>query len=138
MLDVFEIDWIETDLDDIYNYEDTEFYAFTEGSKLLYIGIAYHQDIINEIKNTLNAFRINEEEVKIWIGYIENTNYSKITKSIIVDVECLLIHLNQPTLNKQCKSSYTGRDNLIILSTGCALIKPCIKIEDSKFDDKCY
>lgn len=138
MVDIVEIDWTQTDLDDIYNYEDTYFYAFTKGSKLLYIGIAYHQDVINEIKNTLSAFRINEDEVKIWIGFIEKTNYSRKTELIIRDVECLLIHLNLPTLNTQCMSSYTGRDKLMVISTGCNLIRPCIKIEDDEFDDSCY
>lgn len=138
MIDIVEVDWIQTDLDDIYNYQDTDFYAFTQGSKLLYVGIAYRQDVINEIKNTLSAFRINEDNIKIWLGFIESTNYGRITELIIKDVECLLIHLNQPILNIQCKSSYTGRDNLMVRSKGCGLIKPCIKIENGEFDDNCY
>ena len=38
------------DIDSIRKLDDTEFYAFTQDNTLLYIGIAYFQDVADEIK----------------------------------------------------------------------------------------
>ena len=129
------INWEKTNIDEVRYYEDTYFYVFTENSSLLYIGIAYRQDVDAEIKQTIRAFNLDSEKLSIWLGFIKN-DFDRITEQIVKDVECLLIHVNQPELNEQCKKNYTGRDNLMVLSQGCPYLEGCIKCEDDEIS-KC-
>ncbi|MFZ6016614.1 MAG: hypothetical protein ACOYU0_03170 [Nitrospirota bacterium] len=55
------INWRMTNINDILYYEDAYFYIFTSGSSLLYIGIAYLQDVDSEIKQTIRAFNLNSK-----------------------------------------------------------------------------
>ena len=63
------------------------------------------------------------------MGYVEKSNYNRITKSIIRDIESLLICGNEPEENVQCKDNYTGRDNLKIKNNVCGKIKS-VKCKD--------
>ena len=117
-MDNVTLEWEKVE-DSIKKLDDTEFYAFTQNNTLLYIGIAYFQDVADEIRKTIKAFNYNEDEIKIWLGYIVESDYERITEEIIRDVECLLICGNKPLDNTQCKDNYTGRDNLIIKNNGC-------------------
>ncbi len=118
------LEWEQVeDIDSIRKLDDTEFYAFTQNNTLLYIGIAYFQDVADEIWKTIRAFNYDENEIKIWLGYIYESDYGRKTEQIVKDVECLLICGNKPRDNTQCKDNYTGRDNLIIKNIGCGKIK---------------
>jgi uncharacterized protein YlbG (UPF0298 family) len=119
-----KLKWVKVkDIKKIRKYGDTEFYAFTQNNTLLYIGIAYFQDVADEIWKTIRAFNYDENEIKIWLGYIYESDYGRKTEQIVKDVECLLICGNKPRDNTQCKDNYTGRDNLIIKNIGCGKIK---------------
>lgn len=135
MLMRVNLNWIRTNIDGILNYEDAYFYVLTDSSSLLYIGIAYLQDVDSEIKQTIRAFDLDSGKLSIWLGFIEETDFGRITEEIVKDVECLLIYVNQPSLNKSCKESYTGRDNLMVLSDGCPYLINCIKCEDDDISD---
>ena len=111
------------DIDNIRKLDDTEFYAFTQNNTLLYIGIAYFQDVADEIRQTIRAFNYDENEIKIWLGYIYESDYGRKTEKIIRDIECLLICGNEPRDNTQCRDNYAGRDNLIIKNIRCGKIK---------------
>jgi hypothetical protein len=133
-MDNVVIEWEEVeDNDNIKESDDTYFYAFTQNnlfySKLIYIGIAYHQDVADEIYRTIKRFDYNIKKIKIWLGYIEKSDYNRITKSIVRDIESLLICGNEPEDNVQCKDNYTGRDNLKIKNNGCKQIKS-VKCKD--------
>ena len=117
-MDNVTLEWEKVE-DSIKKLDDTEFYAFTQNNTLLYIGIAYFQDVADEIRKTIKAFNYNEDEIKIWLGYIVESDYGRKTEQIVKDVECLLICGNKPRDNTQCKDNYTGRDNLIIKNNGC-------------------
>jgi len=129
------INWIRTNIDEILNYDDAYFYVFTRGSSLLYIGIAYHQDVDSEIKQTIRAFNLDSGKLLIWLGFIEDTDFRRITEEIVRDTECLLIYTNQPPLNTSCKESYAGRDNLMVLSDGCPYLIKCIKCENNEISE---
>jgi len=135
MLKKVNIDWITTNIDEILKYEDAYFYVFTRGSSLLYIGIAYHQDVNREIKQTIREFNLDSEKLSIWLGFIEDTDFGRITEEIVKDIECLLIYINKPSLNTSCKESYAGRDNLMVLSDGCPYLMNCIKCEDDEISE---
>lgn len=123
--------WKQVNIEEILYHEDVYFYAFG-GEELLYIGIAFYQDVNDEIKQSLRSFNLDPYNTLIWIGFIEDKTFNRDTKQIIRDIECLLIYVNQPEFNTQCKENYTGRDNLMILSEGCLFLENCIKCEDNK------
>ena len=115
-----KLEWEKVDdINKIRKLYDTEFYAFTQNNTLLYIGIAYFQYVADEILQTIRDFNYDKNEIKIWLGYINKSDYGRITEKIIKDAECLLICGNKPRDNTQCKDNYTGRDNLIIKNNGC-------------------
>ncbi len=89
------------------------------GRNILYIGIANHQNVSDEVKKTINRFDENPHGLQICLGYITRTTYGRITNQIIMDVECALINALQPSHNTQCKSSYKGRTGLTIYNSGC-------------------
>ena len=118
------LEWEQVeDIDSIRKLDDTEFYAFTQDNTLLYIGIAYFQDVADEIRQTIRDFNYDENKIRIWLGYIDESDYERITEEIIRDVECLLICGNEPLHNTQCRDNYTGRDNLKIKNKRCRNIK---------------
>lgn len=117
-MDKVTINWYQTNWSAMTLHKDTVFYAFTRGSNLLYIGIAYYQDVVDEVRSTLRRLNLSTTGMSIWLGYIdsENTTYGRITHEIIIDTECLMIHMNKPSQNTQCISNYTGRWNLRVVS----------------------
>jgi hypothetical protein len=135
-LDFVSIEWVKTDLEDAEELEDAYFYAFTDDETLLYIGIACKQDVIDEIKKSIDDFGLDEEEIDIWLGFINKTTFERITEKIVKDVECLLIFWNKPEYNTQCIKKYPGRDNLMVKNQGCQYIDPCVKIKDDEIS-KC-
>jgi hypothetical protein len=130
VLNELKLRWEKTNLLELDDKEDTWFYMFTRGKNIIYIGISYHQDIRREIKQSLRAFSICTIGLSIWLGYIMETNYRRITEQIVKDVESLLIYTHQPSYNTHCKSNYTGRNNLKVKNSGCRLLRHCIKIEE--------
>ena len=112
------IDWYRTNWTTISYNEDTVFYAFTRGNNLIYIGIAYRQRIIDEVRNTLRRLNLSTTGMSIWLGYIDraNTTYGRVTQEIVRHAECLMIYMNQPSQNVQCMQNYTGRRNLRVVS----------------------
>lgn len=131
-MDNVKLEWGKVDdIKNIRKHDDTEFYAFTQNNTLLYIGIAYFQNVADEIRKTIKAFNYDEKKIKIWLGYIDDSDYERITEKIIRDVECLLICGNEPKDNKQCRDNYAGRDNLRIKNNSCRNIKD-VECKDSE------
>ena len=137
MLKEMKLQWKKTKLSELGDNEDTWFYAFTRGNVLLYIGITYHQVVHNEIKKRLRELSINSSGLSIWLGYIAESDYERITKQIVRDIECLLIYAHQPSYNTQCTSNYTGRDNLKVKNKGCPMLKSCVKVEEGEIYSRC-
>ena len=129
--------WEKSNLNKLDYHDDTWFYMFTRGDNLVYIGIAYHQDIYREIKQSLRAFNIATQGLSIWLGYILKMDYGRITEKIIKDIECLLISTHQPSYNTQCMSNYTGRNTIKVKNSGCSLLKRCVKVENVKIYYTC-
>ncbi|WP_299456839.1 hypothetical protein [uncultured Microscilla sp.] len=111
------INWLETNYDDMDYEEDAYFYALLdEEDELVYIGSVYDQEIQDGIERNMRDFDLNTETTGIFIGYINDMTYERISKQIVADAKCLMIHLYQPEYNTQCKKSYTGRLGFEIIS----------------------
>jgi hypothetical protein len=130
-MDTVELVWEKVALDEILHQDDTCFYAFSYGVTMCYIGISYHQDVYDEVKQTMRAFQIKTAGLSIWLGYIEKSNLQRITKRFVLDIESFLIYMNQPTFNTQHKSTYNGRDNLSIKSKGTKWLYKHIQIKNN-------
>ena len=133
-MDTIKITWVQTNFKEVGDYYDTYYYAFSRGNNLLYIGISYQQNVRTEIAQTLRRFGISVNGLSIWLGYIDDkyTTYRRITNQIVLDAECLMIRTNQPTKNSQCKVNYTGRCNFKVKTSGCYLIRKCVKCENNR------
>jgi len=129
-----KINWVQTNFNEVGDYYDTYYYAFSRGNNLLYIGISYRQNVRTEIAQTLRRLKISANGLSIWLGYVnsEQTTYGRITEQIVLDAECLMIYTNQPTYNTQCKENYTRRCNLKVKTGGCSLIRRCVKCENNR------
>ena len=64
----------------------------------------------------------------IWLGYIEDISYRRITEGIIKDVECLLIRTHKPPLNKACTEGYDRRDKLKIVNKNFPLLYENVEV----------
>lgn len=126
------IGWVHTNLEALEYRPFCEYYSFSRKGKLLYIGIAYKQDVRTEIVQTLKRLQISTNGLTIWVGSIASSSYERITEQIVRDVECLLIFTHQPSLNTQCTETYSGRDNLRVRSRGHSIIAICVKVESKK------
>jgi len=82
-------------LDDM---EDTWLYAFTRGDKLFYIVMSYDQTVQRDVKHTLRQFESDDKGLVIWLGYVDDSDYLRITNNIIRDVEAL-IRYHEPSWN---------------------------------------
>lgn len=123
-MDKVTIQWIQTNRTNIRNENDKDFYAFSRGDTLLYIGIAYNQNVADEVNQTLRRLNISTTGLSIWLGDIDrnNSTYGRITQSIVLDAECMMIYMNNPHYNIQCKQNYTGRSNFRVISSGLNLL----------------
>lgn len=120
--DKVSIKWEKTSIANLRTIEDTYFYALLRGDNVLYIGIAYHQNVADEVNKTINRLdELDKNTVGLYVclGYITESTYGRITEQIVKDVECALIYHFQPPYNTHCTSSYKGRKNLTIYNKGC-------------------
>ncbi len=113
------IKWEEVLLGDLGEVEDAYFYALLRGKTVLYIGIAYHQRVAEEVKRTVNRLDVNPRGLYVCLGYVIKATFGRITQQIIGDVECCLISSLKPRYNKHCREAYTGNRSLIIRNSGC-------------------
>lgn len=121
------VTWTKTSLSKIAAENDTKLYAFSRGKQLIYIGLAYHQDVKVEVKQTLKRLNINSTGLSIWLGDISSSTLQRISKQLVYSVECLLIYRNQPLENSQCIQNYKGRNDLTVTSKDCPRLKGQIK-----------
>lgn len=94
------ISWQQTNMSNIVCESDSFLYAFTRGNILYYIGLANKQNVVKEVKQTLNRLNINNVGLSIYLGYIDvppkKVNTKENMYKIVKDTECLLIYKNQP------------------------------------------
>ena len=119
--------WQEVNINDNIIHEYAYFYAFTDKYDCVYIGMSYDQKIMDEITQRLDNLGLDSDEVSIWVGYIKDSDYEKISKELVRDIECLMIYYDKPEYNTLCKENYTGRDNLEISSEGCPFLETYIE-----------
>ncbi len=138
-MNTVKINWQQINFSELGDFYDTYYYAFTRGNKLLYIGISYDQNVRTEIGQSIRRLRINTKGLTIWLGYLDSTatTYSRITRQIVIDVECLMIITNQPAYNNQCKENYRGRCNLKVRTSSCSLIRRCVRCENNRVYSSC-
>jgi len=77
MIYTVKLEWKACGYDNILNEQDADFYLFGEGAKLLYIGIAYLQDVKKEIDANINDFGLNRYGIDI------NKNWGQISTCYI-------------------------------------------------------
>ena len=68
-MDNVKLEWEKfDDIKEIGKNDDTEFYAFTQNNTLLYIGIAYFQDVADEIRKQLELLIMMKMKLKFsWV-----------------------------------------------------------------------
>jgi hypothetical protein len=114
--------WEQSNLTNVKEAFDTCLYAFTRGTTLLYIGIAHRQEVAKEVNQTIKRLDQKGNGLVVHLGYIQEA-FEAVSETLVREVECLLIFRNQPTLNTQCKKSYTGRKPLSVYSQGLPVLK---------------
>jgi hypothetical protein len=114
--------------------EQNDFYAILGAKRgykewrdldLLYIGMAFRQTVKERIMQPHEAYTcINEylkdnpgREIIIMVGMLVDYSLDRVTEQFVEDIECCLIHSNQPWCNERCKTSYTARP-LLVLNDG--------------------
>ena len=130
-MDSVTIEWLPSRYDEIDDHEDAYLYAISQRNKLLYIGKAYKQSVqarVQHVDHIRKKYGNILEKVVCWLGDFNYQSFTRISPQRVADVENLLIYMNQPADNVPYKKSYTGRDNLIVRSTGCNLLLPEIKV----------
>lgn len=121
--------WERTLIEEINEMEDCHFYAFSQGNNLLYIGMTWDQTIQKEVKKTLYLYDAKKKELIIWLGYIVDIDYKRLTKNIVKDVEALLIRYHEPNWNVSNVKNYTGRDKLIVINDMFPLLEKYLRVE---------
>ena len=107
-------------------------YAITQDNELIYIGKStVKSGVYNDVHHNRDQFGWSRRRITIWPGYIVNRRRSK---SMIGDIEKLLVYHNQPRDNKHYKKRYNGRRNLTIICNGCRFLKKVITSSKSIHD----
>jgi hypothetical protein len=114
--------WKKTTVKKMKDVKHGHFYAFSHGVRLQYIGMTYAQDVHDEIKNTIRAYGLSANGLTIWIGQIKQTDYKRVSKDLVMDIERFLIFTYQPSFNIQGKPNNNVRRNLVVKNTGCPLL----------------
>jgi len=98
---------------------------------LLYIGQAFDQTLRVRIPQPHDAYACFDENLKkttktaiVMVGIVTQASVKPITQSLFDDVECCLIHSNQPLCNTDCKAEYKGRPLKITNTEGYPPLKP--------------
>jgi hypothetical protein len=81
-----------------------------ENDILIYIGMT-NSDIESEINQELNRLELKNEDINIWVGFVDGS-LDRITDDFIKDVESLMIYNEKPKLNDKSKDNYPGRNNI--------------------------
>lgn len=116
-MDKILINWLQTSYDDLDYEEDAYFYALIDADdELVYIGNVYEQEIQDGIEGVVQDFDLDTKTLGIFIGYIEDMSYERISKQIVADAKNLMIYVYQPEYNTKGKKSYSGRAGFQIKS----------------------
>lgn len=120
-----EIEWygpykIDTVVEEFHEYEDFGVYMITRkwgkyAEKILYIGMTYRRDFAQRFSEHWRDW-LSEVigTVKVRVGYLHE---KKSSEKRLRDVENLIIYVYEPEYNEIGKSTYSGRD-LIIINSG--------------------
>lgn len=133
------IAWQKQNFEEIGSCPYCDLYIIARFDNLLYIGQSYYQSVDTRINANISNFKIDMQGLIFWTGNIDlyRSSFSRTSSDMILDAECLLIYTHQPSYNTQCKSSYTGRDNFIVKTYGCTLLRPCVRCEKGKVYYSC-
>lgn len=121
-----KISWEKCKWDELKNYKDTYFYAVTQGRELIYVGSSMAVNgVYKEVHHNRDQFRWNRHKITIWLGYVVDYD-GRCTKSLIRNVEKMLIYSNQPRDNIHYKYNDPEINNIKVISEGCPYIKKFI------------
>ena len=124
------VKWTKTNFTEGANIHDTELYAISRGSNLLYIGKSFKQYVYDEAQSARK--RKEEYDTRgliLWVGKIISfSGYANkvVTEQMSLDAECLLIYRNQPLKNEPCSKNYTKITPIKVVSYNCPLLKGTI------------
>jgi len=98
--------------------------TFLVEMKVLYIGHAFGESLREEIsrenaENGRIAEFLNQNpgyEPVVMVGAVTHSDDS-VDRGLFQDIQCCLVHANQPSYNDGCRDAYTGRD-IEIINTG--------------------
>ncbi len=85
--------------------------------RLLYIGSAYRQHVIDRIRQDHEAYESIEKYLAanprrvllVKSGSIVDSSLERTSEKFVRDIECCLIYCNQPSCNRKCKESSGAR-----------------------------
>lgn len=136
--EVVKIDWQKVSKDELKLLDmKFDFFLLVKNGKLLYIGKSFKQHVKDEINHTLNRedLNISDKGLTKYVGKInlKKSTCAKRSRILVNNSECLLIFTHNSSENDLCKDNYTGRDYLMIKSSGCDnLIKKCVRVSKMK------
>lgn len=136
--EIVKIDWQKVSKNELKLLDmKFDFFLLVKTGKLLYIGKSFKQHVKNEINNTINRgdLNINDKGLTKYVGKInlEKSTCNKRSRFLVNNSECLLIVTNNPSENDLCTDNYTGRDYLMVKSSGCDyLIRKCVRVAKMK------
>ncbi len=138
--DSVTIDWVRTRYHGVEAMPHCYLYAVTCGKQLRYIGESYDSapDRVKQIGHIRAKYENDLLGCWIWFGYINRSNFDRISQERIFDIESLLIYLNQPLDNVPHKKNYrtNGRQNLIVHCRGCPHLLPKVQVREGLFSPK--
>lgn len=119
--ELFKIDWF-------YPYY---LYLIVRGTNLIYIGLTYYTDFAYEINYNMKRCNINSLGLHFWLGEFkcEKSDFERISKKLVKDVESLLIFYHKPSHNISNINTYYGRSNLKIKNMGCPYLEKNVNSE---------
>ncbi|GGH64248.1 hypothetical protein [Phaeocystidibacter marisrubri] len=111
--------WKKVAQSDLVNHNEY-YYAIAHGANLLYIGIAYHQDLDTELKKTVKRLGLkNRIGLSFYCGELASLNPTKrVSERLVRNIEHILIGISQPRLNIQSKKSGTVTIDIEVKSSG--------------------
>lgn len=138
-LNSITLEWEQFSMKELRTCEQANFYLWVNNHSLEYIGITLTDNVLGEIKQNLNAFKIkNRECLKYYLGYFTYSTFHRYSLKLIKSIEALLIHVNQPVLNTQGKVIYNVSNKyhtqLIVRNKN----NPYLKNKCFAIGQKCY
>lgn len=121
-MSAYNIQWRATHQDLLQNEKYAQFFALVQNGKLIYIGLAFRQNISQTIPAFILRNNLDPANLKVYLGRIKEYTVKALDVQHLRAVHDLLVFARKPILNLTGRFDYQSQGDLRVINSGFELL----------------